>query len=119
MAIDDQESRATRPTIETVLDRMLASEARLTEMMVSLIGRVDGRLNAIEGRLNAIEGRLDAIEGRLATAENQVVSLREDMNRGFSKLRDEILVIHEDNLEIRATHRDVLRRIKELESKAS
>ena len=112
MTSDDQESRTTRPTIETVLERMQTQEARIVELIVSSIGRV-------ESRLDKIESRLDTLEGRLATVESQVATLREDMNAGFAKLRDQVLLIHEDNLEIRARHRDLLRRMEELESKAS
>jgi BMFP domain-containing protein YqiC len=45
--------------------------------------------------------------------------LRTEINENFSRVRDEIAILNDDTLKTRAGHRELLRRVEELESKAS
>jgi uncharacterized protein YPO0396 len=77
----------TKPTIETVLDR----------------------INALGENLG----------GRLERVEQQVTALRSDMEAGLRQIGRKIQVLNDNILTVQADHRDLIRRVEDLESKAS
>ena len=88
---DDRQEMVTQPMLEALLDRLQSLEARLEAKLVQTSG---------------------------ATAQ-LIASLRTEMNENFSRVRDEIAILNDDTLKTRAGHRELLRRVEELESKVS
>ena len=88
---DDRQEIATQPMLEALLDRLQSLETRLEAKLVQTSG---------------------------ATAQ-LIASLRTEMNENFSRVRDEIAILNDDTLKTRAGHRELLRRVEELETKAS
>ena len=88
---DDRQEMVTQPMLEALLDRLQSLEARLVAKLVQTSG---------------------------ATAQ-LIASLRTEMNENFSRVRDEIAILNDDTLKTRAGHRELLRRVEELESKVS
>lgn len=92
---DDKHEMTTQPTIETVLERLQLLETRL-------------------------ENRLLQTSGATAAHFEQLIGgLRAEMNENFGRMRDEIAILNDDTLKTRAGQRELLRRVGELESKAS
>ena len=77
-------------------------------------------LEALLDRLQSLEARLEAklVQTSGATAQ-LIASLRTEMNENFSRVRDEIAIPNDDTLKTRAGHRELLRRVEDLESKVS
>jgi BMFP domain-containing protein YqiC len=92
---DDREEMVTQPLLEALLDRLQSLETRLEAKLVQTSGATAARF------------------------EQLIASLRTEMNGNFSRLRDEIAILNDDTLKTRAGHRELLRRVEELESKAS
>jgi|AFSR01.1.fsa_nt_gi chromosome segregation ATPase len=75
----------TKPTIETVLERLSAvvsmisdMDSRITNRFDALEARMSGvesRLNALEGRVSRIESRLEALEARVSGVESRLDAL--------------------------------------------
>ncbi|HSB08502.1 MAG TPA: hypothetical protein VLM38_03240 [Blastocatellia bacterium] len=87
---DDQDERITQPMMETLLER-----------------------------LQKLETGLEKLAQTAARIEQLFAVLRAEMNENFSRVRDEIAILNEDTLKTRAGQRELLRRIEELEPKAS
>jgi len=65
----------TKPTIETVLERLSAVVSMISDMDSRITNRFDAleaRMSGVESRLNALEGRVSRIESRLETLEARV-----------------------------------------------
>jgi ElaB/YqjD/DUF883 family membrane-anchored ribosome-binding protein len=88
---DDKQEMITQPTIETVLERLQLLETRLENKLLQTASATAAHLE----------------------------QLRVEMNENFSRVRDEIAVLNDDTLKTRAGQRELLRRVGELESKAS
>ncbi|AEP11436.1 hypothetical protein [Chloracidobacterium thermophilum] len=100
----------TKPTIETILERLSAMESRSAARESQIISRLEaletqvssfgGRLEALETQVSSFGGRLEALEtqvssfgGRLETLETQVSSfggrldaLETQVTEGFQKV---------------------------------
>ena len=81
----------TKPTIETVLER----------------------INALDQKF---EARIDELGQRL---EKQVTALRSDMEAGFRHVGRKIEVLNDNFLTMQANHRDLNARVESLESQGS
>lgn len=88
----------TQPMVEVLLDRLQKLEIRLEDRIVQTSGATTARLERLE---------------------HLIANLRAEMNENFTRVRDEIAILNEDTLKTRAGQRELLRRIEELESKAS
>jgi hypothetical protein len=88
---DDKQEMITQPTIETVLERLQLLETRLEDKLLQTSSETAARLE----------------------------QLRTEMNENFVRVRDEIAILNDDTLKTRAGQRELVRRIGELESKAS
>ena len=103
------DEKITKPTIETVLDRMKAMEQRLGERITTLDLNVSDRINASETRvgerMNALEEhlgermnifeerfgtRLDRIEGLAYTCRGEILDLRADFRDLRKQLREHL-----------------------------
>ena len=84
------EEKVTKPTIETVLERMVAMEGRLTDRMDGLTERMDGltgHVNALEERLNT---RLDRMESLGNMTRSEMLDLRIDFRDVRSRLKEHL-----------------------------
>jgi chromosome segregation ATPase len=109
--------------------------------------RVFARFDALDSRISSLEGKVDEMNGRLTTLEDKVDSrLREtrpiweavltrlgaienslnsiesrldEVEKELRKLGHTVLLIHEDNLHIRADQRDLRGRVEKLESQST
>ena len=87
--------KTTQPTIEAILDRMQGFETRISQLL---------------------ESQIASLREEMTT---QNASLREEMNTQFRHLANKIDVLNEDSLGLRASQRDLLKRMGEIESRAS
>jgi hypothetical protein len=62
---------------------------------VSLEGRIEILEENME-QLRDVPARLSGVEARLSGVESQIVQLRTEMRGGFSALRTEMRVLHEE-----------------------
>ena len=88
--------------LEALLDRLQSLETRLEAKLVQTSGATAARFEQL-----------------IAGLSTEIASLRTEMNENFSRLRDEIAILNDDTLKTRAGHRELLRRVQELETKAS
>lgn len=89
------EEVSTRPTWETVLERM---------------GEMEGRLNE---RLTSLGEELRA------EVREQAGQLRNEMKAALRKVEDKIDVLNQNILDVRADHRDLKRRVEDMEKNAA
>ena len=91
------EEKVTKPTIETVLERMVAMEGRLTDRMDGLTERMGGlteRMDGLTGHVNALEERLntrlDRIESLGNITRSEMLDLRIDFRDVRSQLKEHL-----------------------------
>jgi len=106
---NDQDEMVTQPMVETVLERLQGLETRLESKLLQASGATASLVEQLSARVEQLSARV----------EQQFAILRAEMNENFSRVRDEIAILNEDTLKTRAGQRELLRRIEELESKAS
>jgi chromosome segregation ATPase len=121
------EDKTTDPLLE-ILAKVRSIDTRLTGVENRLTG-VETRLIDLENRLTSVENRLAAVENRMEALEVKVDDrLREtrpiweqalkeimDTRLDVRKLARKQDVLHEDNLEIRTDHKELMKRIDDLE----
>ena len=93
LAMDE---KVTKPTIETVLERMAGMEERLTQRISMSEERVNQRIDAMEGRVNQ---RMDAMEERLSQR-------MDGLEVGVDRMRSVVF-------ELRADFRELTVKLKE------
>ena len=88
--------------------------------------RVFARFDALDGRLTTLEEKVDArlretrpiweaVLARLEGVENGLEGLKGEVK----KLTHTVMLVHEDNLLIRANHRELFQRVEKLESQST
>lgn len=112
----NEDDKATQATITAVFRLLQDVDKRLN----GRFGEVESRLSAIETRLDALETRLDALGTRLGTVEARLDALEIEVKSGFIQLGDKLA----DQMDRTRAHADadyekLLRKIRQLESKAS
>jgi outer membrane murein-binding lipoprotein Lpp len=95
------ENRDTRPTIETVLDRINA----VAEMF--------------SGELRKLDAKIDSLRAEVDSLRAEVQALREESDKRLRAIIDRLDVIAIEMQEMRGVDRDFKRRISDLESKVS
>ena len=114
--LPDDDGRTTQPMIADVL-RLLEE---VKQSMESRFDATDARLDQTNARLDETNVRIDALESRLArdiaSVNARITELSDEMKRGFIQLSDKIV---RSRLHSEADYEDLLRRMRELESKAS
>ena len=137
---DDQDVQTTQPTITAVfrllrevqagLARLEERQSRFEERLTRLEERQtrleegQARLEARQAKLEEgqakLNSRFDAVESRLdrefARIDARFAEMSEQMKLGFQNLSDKI---ERSRLHSEADYHDLLRRIRDLESKAS
>jgi len=95
----------TKPTLETVLERINAVGETLTSRMDVIANDV-------------AQLRTD-MNQRFATVDKEIANLRRDVERGFRVVERKIMYLNDEFLERRRVVEDLEIRIEELENKAS
>lgn len=123
------EEANTKPTIETVLDRINVLGLNLGERIDSIGTRVDSmsaRVDSIDRRvdslgehLGSLGVRVERLESRGEKIESEISQMRQDIKAGFRTVARKIMMLNNDFLEIRSDNEDLLQRVENLESKAS
>jgi hypothetical protein len=80
----------TKPTLDTILERLVSMEERLSE-----------RINALGKDVTGLRA--------------EVGELRNDMNAALRKVEDKIDVLNQNILDTRADYRDLRRHVEDLE----
>jgi chromosome segregation ATPase len=118
----------TKPTIETVLERLSAMESRSAARESQIISRLEAletqvssfgtRLEALETQVSGFGARLDALEVRVSGVESRLDALETQLKEGFQKVNDglEIMkykleIMTQDIMDVRAAMRKLDRRI--------
>ena len=102
-----QETPAARSFEERIFARFDALDERL--------GSVEARLEGVESRLGALEAKQFDTKPIWERALKEIIDLRQDMNAASRRLEDKIDVLNENILDVRADHRDLKRRIENVE----
>jgi hypothetical protein len=97
--------KTTQPTVGAILERMQGFEARISQ------------------HLQLLETQIALLREQMTT---QIASLRDEMNTQFLGVNNQIRllsnkidVLNEDSLSLRASQRELLKRMGEIESRAS
>ena len=118
----------TKPTIETVLERLSAMESRSAARESQIISRLEAletqvsgfgaRLDALETQVSGFGVRLEALEARVSGVESRLDGLETQLKEGFQKVNDglEIMkykleIMTQDIMDVRAAMRKLDRRI--------
>ena len=112
----NQEDKTTQPTITAVF-RLLSD---LDERLNGRLDRVESQLGGLETRFDGLETRFNGLEARLGEVDKRLSArldeLSDQMKNGFLQMGDKI---DRSRLHAEADYQDLLRRIRELESRAS
>jgi SMC interacting uncharacterized protein involved in chromosome segregation len=106
--------------VETGLEGL---NARMDKVEKGLEG-LNARLDKVESRIEGLNTRIDALESRLsrdfASVDTRFVEMADEMKKGFQRLSDKLCdKIDRSRLHAEADYEDLLRRIRQLESRAS
>jgi hypothetical protein len=124
LADSDKEDKVTQPTITAVF-RLLREVDEGQKGLKTRLDNVESgfntRLDNVESKLN---GRFDGLELRItrdfASVDTRFAELSDEMKKGFQRLSDKLCdKIDRSRLHAEADYEDLLRRIRDLESKAS
>ena len=97
--------QTTKPTLETVLERINTVGETLTSRMNEIANDVAQLRTDVEKRFSAVD--------------REIANLRRDVERGFRGVERKIGYLNNDLLERRTVVEDLELRIEELENKAS
>lgn len=103
--VDGLDSRLS--SVENKVDGL---DGRLT----TLEEKVDARLRETRPIWEAVQTRLESVENRLGDVENGLEGLKEEVK----KLTHGVMLLHEDNFQIRVDQRDLKQRVEKLESQS-
>jgi predicted nucleic acid-binding Zn-ribbon protein len=88
------DERVTKPTIETVLERMDAMEERISQRMDATNLRMDAMEERLSQRIDKLEQRLDSrldrIESVASGTRSEMLELRADFRDWRVQLREHI-----------------------------
>jgi len=91
----------TKPTLETVLERINALDQKL------------------EGRMEGLEARIGGVENQVSALRSGITSLRSDMDAGLKKVGRTIAALNDNLLNVQSDFRDFNARLESLESQGS
>jgi len=117
----------TQPTATAILERLQGFEVRIFERVEQLGSALEGKISELRGEMNTrfaevhaeMNTRFAEVHARFVEVDNRFLEIRSDMNTHFGLVANKIEVMHEDNLNVRASQRELLKRMGEIESKAS
>ena len=108
------------------MDRVEARMDRFETRLESKVDALDGRLTTFEEKVDArlresrpiweaVQTRLEGVENRLEGVETGL----QDLKGEVKKLTHTVMLVHEDNLHIRAGQRELNQRVEKLESQST
>ena len=109
--------KTTQPTLEAILDRVQGFETRISQLVESQIASLRDDMTTQNASLRDEMTTQNASLRDEVTTQN--ASLRDEMHSGFRLVANKIDVLNEDSLSLRASQRELLKRMGELESRAS
>ncbi|MFL6253993.1 MAG: hypothetical protein ACJ74T_03150 [Pyrinomonadaceae bacterium] len=110
------------------------------ERIFARFDSLDARMDRFDSRLSSLENKVDGLDRRLTTLEEKVdarlretrpiweavLARLEGVENGLEGLKGEVkklthtvMLVHEDNLLIRANHRELFQRVEKLESQST
>jgi hypothetical protein len=101
------DEKVTKPTIETVLERMNAMEQRLGDRIGALDVSVSERIGAFDV---SVSERIIASEQRVG---ERIDALEERLDRRLDRMENLITINRSEFLELRMDYRDVRAQLKE------
>ena len=118
----------TKPTIETILERLSAMESRSAARESQIISRLEaletqvssfgGRLEALETQVSSFGGRLETLEtqvssfgARLDALETQVTEGFQRVNKTLEHMKHKVEIMTQDIMDMRASLRALDQRI--------
>ncbi len=108
----------TKPTIETVLERLSAMESRITNRLDKLETDFGARLETLETQVSSFGGRLEALEtqvssfgARFDALEVRVTEGSQKVNDGLEMMKYKLEIMTQDIMDMRAAMRKLDRRI--------
>ena len=121
------------PDSRSFEDRVFARFDALDARIDRFESRIEGKVDALDGRLTTLEEKVDArlretrpiweaVQTRLEGVENRLGGVEtglEGLKGEVKKLTHTVMLVHEDNLLIRANHRELFQRVEKLESQST
>jgi tetrahydromethanopterin S-methyltransferase subunit G len=121
--LPDDDGKTTQPMIADVfrlVEQVKQSMESRFDATDARLDQTNARLDQTNARLDQTNARLDEVESRLARdiagVNARIAELSDEMKNGFIQLSDKIV---RSRLHAEADYQDILRRMRELESKAS
>jgi chromosome segregation ATPase len=121
--LPDDDGKTTQPMIADVfrlVEQVKQSMESRFDATDARLDQTNSRLDQTNSRLDQINSRLDELDSRLARdiagINARITELSDEMKTGFIQLSDKIV---RGRLHAEADYQDLLRRMRELESKAS
>jgi hypothetical protein len=127
--------RTTQPTVGAILERMQEFEARFSRLLESQFASLREEMTTQNASLREEMTTQNAslreemttqnasLRGEMTThnasLRDEIASLRDQMNAQFRLVANKIDVLNEDSLSLRASQRELLKRMGELETRAS
>jgi hypothetical protein len=116
--------KTTQPTLEAILDRIQGFETRISQLLESQIASLREDMTTQNASLREEMTTQNASLRGEATTQNaslrdEIASLRDQMNAQFRLVANKIDVLNEDSLSLRASQRELLKRMGELEIRPS
>lgn len=121
------------PDSRSFEERVFARFDSLDERIDRFESRIEAKVDALDGRLTTLEEKVDAllretrpiweaVQARLEGVENRLEGVEnglEGLKGEVKKLTHTVMLVHEDNLLIRANHRELFQRVEKLESQST
>ena len=111
------DDKTTQPTVGAILERMQGFETRISQLLESQIASLREEMTTQNASLREEMTTQNTSLREEMTTQN--ASLRDEMTSGFRLVANKIDVLNEDSLSLRASQRELLKRMGELESRAS
>ncbi len=97
----------TKPTIETVLERLSAMESRITNRLDAL----ETQVSEFRARLDTLETQVSGFGARLETLETQVTEGFQKVNKTLEHMKHKVEIMTQDIMDMRASLRALDQRI--------
>lgn len=110
-----EDDKTTKPTIETVLERINTLAQQLQTFQES----VNTQLPEMREIVVRLEEKQDKMQADLDNVKTELGAAREDFRLAVKKIERKVTILNENVLTVHADNRDLENRIESLESKAS
>jgi len=104
----------TKPTIETILERLSAMESRSAARESQIISRLEAletQVSSFGGRLETLETQVSSFGARLDALETQVTEGFQKVNKTLEHMKHKVEIMTQDIMDMRASLRALDQRI--------